>query len=177
MNASLSDSEIEGVSELIGDIYDCAIDPGFWPETLERIRDLFTCANATLYVLDTEKMSYRVNVLVGVSPEWERRMLDYEADMTAIYNYLGNLPTRPLGDYFVLRRDIPDDLLFSNRYFLEWARPQGISDLVQATLMREPKRLAFFAMGRYERDGLVAARELRLMDLLTPHLRRAHSRK
>lgn len=173
MNASLSDSEVERVSELIGDIYDCAIDPGLWPETLARIHDLIVCANAVLYVYDTEKLSYRMHSIVGVSAQWERRMYDFDADIAAIYNYLGNLPTRPLDDYFVLRRDIADDFLFSNRYFLEWAQPQGISDLIQATLMREPKRLGLFAMGRYERDGRIAGRELRLMDLLAPHMRRA----
>lgn len=173
MNASLSDSEIDRVSELVGDIYDCAIDPGRWPRTLQGIRDLLICANAVLYVFDTEKLSYRMKTLVGVDAEWASRMHDYEADIGAIYNYLGNLMTRPLDDYFVLRHDLPDGILLSNPYFREWAQPQGISDLIQATLMREPARMALLAMGRFDRDGRISTRELRLMDLLAPHLRRA----
>lgn len=173
MEATLSDLEVEQASRLIGDIYDCAIDPGRWPETLQSVQDLLTCANAVLYLYDGDKLSYRLKAVVGVDAEWERRMFDYDADIASIYNYLGNAMIRPFEDYFVLRRDLPDEFLFANRYFTEWAGPQGISDLIQATLMREPGRLALLAMGRFERDGRISRRELMLMDLLAPHMRRA----
>ena len=41
------------LSRLIGSIYDCALDPGLWDETLVDIKALLRCYNAQLVILDT----------------------------------------------------------------------------------------------------------------------------
>jgi len=161
------------LSDLIGAIYDCAIDPGRWETTLLDIRDFLQCHNAALYLLDPAIQTARLSVVVGIEPPWRDTMLDYVDCVTEFYDYVGDFDTRPLDNAFVLRREIPDEVLQANRYVVEWGRPQGIEDSISVTLLREPTRASLFSLGRHKSAGYIADREVQLIELLAPHLRRA----
>ncbi len=163
----------ERLSELIGAIYDCAIEPDRWDQTLDDIRDFLVCANSTLYVYDTTTGTQRLSKVTGVEPHWQKLMIEYGDHVSEIYNHVGDAMTRPIDKIFVLRRELPEEILRSNFYFMNWAVPQGIDDLMQLTLMRESRRISALAMGRYAKDGRITDDDVRLLQLLAPHLRRA----
>src|SRR5690606_12616394 len=78
-----------------------------------------------------------------------------------------------LDEPVVGRRDIPDEVFRTSRYWQEWAAPQGTVDFITLNLMRTPDRLSGAALGRFEEHGLITDREVRLLRLIAPHLRRA----
>jgi DNA-binding CsgD family transcriptional regulator len=166
-------SEAARVSELIGGIYDCAVDPAGWEQTLDQIRAFLQCANAHFTIFDTVNKVDRSKIHVGTDAFWAQRAARYERDRVELYDAIPDIYTRPLDEPIVLSRDVPATVLSRSRFRTEWAQPQGICDAIGIWLMRETNRAAYLGMGRHESAGPIGAREVRLLRLLAPHLRRA----
>lgn len=164
--------EVE-LSDVIGEIYDCVIDPSRWDATLDRLRRLLDCAGCALYVTDLRNAVARMQSIVGLEPAWAERFPEYAEEAAAMMASVPGLMSRALDEPIVGRRDIPDEVFRTSRYWQEWAVPQGTVDFVTLNLMRGPERVAGAALGRFEEHGLITDREVRLLRLIAPHLRRA----
>jgi DNA-binding CsgD family transcriptional regulator/PAS domain-containing protein len=164
--------EVE-LSNLIGDIYDCVIDPGRWEPTLDRLRALLDCAGCALYVTDLRDAAARMQSIVGLEKEWAAQFPEYAADAAAMMSAVPDLMSRGLDEPVVGRRDVPEEVFLSSRYWREWAAPHGIVDFITLNLIRSADRVAGVALGRDERAGLITDREIRLLRIFAPHLRRA----
>jgi DNA-binding CsgD family transcriptional regulator len=164
---------MERISELIGAIYDCVLDPTRWDDALEEIRRFLLFANTALYLYDVTTETQRLFKVTGVEPYWLEKMIEWGDSISEVYKEVGDVTTRPLDKIFVMRRELSDEFLMSNFYFVNWALPQGIDDLIQIALLRDAGRVSALAMGRFAKDGRVTDREINLAQILTPHLRRA----
>lgn len=172
-SSELTADELKSLLELVGRIYGCAIAPDDWQSTVEAIRVLMNGTNAALYGFDLSSNDLRFAIVSGVPPEWLATMGDYASDLDELLAAAGDVSTRPIEQFHVVRQDVPDDVWHANRYVREWATPQGICDLLQATLARNDCRFAAISVGRHENIGLITPREVEVMSLLAPHLRRA----
>ena len=85
--SALSAQELSQASDLIGAIYDCVIDPTLWGPTLEAVQAAIRCANATLYVLDTEPVAADTGVTRG--------LVDFDLSILAdgLEGYYWDFPT------------------------------------------------------------------------------------
>ncbi|MEP9397771.1 helix-turn-helix transcriptional regulator [Mesorhizobium sp. KR2-14] len=160
------------LSEIIGLVYDCALDPGRWDDTLDEIRALFRCHNAQLIMFDLDQRCPTLRKSVGIDPYWLERQLEYAAEV-ADWERLPLATAWPLDEPQVLSRHLPQELRQSSRYLAEWGAPQGIVDSMALVLMRSPSRHAQIGLGRHASVGLVSEREVELGRLLVPHVRRA----
>jgi DNA-binding CsgD family transcriptional regulator len=82
----------------------------------------------------------------------------------------------PLDQPHVLSRINPDACDFevtTNRYSLEWRRPQGLIDVIAVGLARDERAMGSMQFGRHEDVGRIGDREVEIMELLVPHLQRA----
>lgn len=165
--------ETERLSDIIGVIYDCALEPTRWQETLDRLRELLNCANCLLYVLDPRNDAIRLHKAAGIGPYWLARMEEYGPDIAAMHARVPDFVTRPLDEPFVCTQDIPKKVWLANRFFREWAEPQAIVDVIDTVLMRRSDRLGSCALCRHQSAGLITDREVAIVRLLAPHLRRA----
>jgi len=165
--------DAEQLSHLIEAIYDCVLDPTGWDATLDRIRSLLDCANCVLYLLDPRRCEIRLYRMVGIEPHWAERMEGYGREIAAMHGRVPDFVTRPLGEPFVCTQDVPAEVWYGNRYYREWAEPQGIVDVIDTILMRRSDRLGSCALCRHESAGQITEREIGLMGMLAPHLRRA----
>jgi len=52
--------------EVVGLIYDCALDPGRWPEALERIIGALRFHNASMSLMDLRAGTYPLNITCGI---------------------------------------------------------------------------------------------------------------
>jgi DNA-binding CsgD family transcriptional regulator/PAS domain-containing protein len=173
MNKSMPSHDAARLSDLIGAIYDCAIDPDRWDATLDGIRDLLDCANGVLYVAEIPSQAHRLERMVGIEPCWAERLDRHGPDVAELHSIVEDFYTRPLDEPFVCSRDIPREVWHANGYYREWAKPQGIVDVIDTILMRRPDRVASCALGRHESAGVIGEREIMLTRLIAPHLRRA----
>jgi DNA-binding CsgD family transcriptional regulator/PAS domain-containing protein len=173
MSARAPDVDAERLSELIGAIYDCVLDPERWDATLDELRKFLDCANVALTVLDLQTDTFRVQKVLGIDPYWLAKVSEFSGDLAKLYHTVPDLLTRHIDNPISPSRDGDTAAVLTNPYYLHWARPQGLVDSIAMFLMRSAERLAELSLGRHESVGLITDREVRLLRLLAPHLRRA----
>ncbi len=173
MDIRAPSSNADELSDLVGAIYDCAIDPDRWDAVLDDIRSLLNCANGVLYVAEIPSQDHRLEKLVGIDDYWAERLDHHVPDVARLHSAVEDFYTRPLDEPFVCSRDVPDAVWRSNGYCREWAAPQGIVDVIDTILLRRPDRVASCALGRHVSAGVIGDREIELTRRIAPHLRRA----
>lgn len=161
------------LSELIGTIYDCAIDPGQWETTLARIGDTFACAVVSLTLNDLRKNRFLLNKAAGWEPQLlrlksERHVAEINARLT---EWLAEQSS--MDEMFVTSLHLSPEYIGNSLYVEECLKPQGIVDIMHMFLMSTHKQFAEIGLGRHARQGAITEREMQLGRLLLPHLRKA----
>jgi DNA-binding CsgD family transcriptional regulator len=157
------------VLDLVGDIYDCAIEPGRWPPTLKRIVDHVGADHAGITVQEPLKRQLRWAAVWGLDPEIQGR---YELQYHAIN------PTITAG-WFVnvdepfTSASFMGDEYFSSRFYKEWVAPSGYLDAALLVLAKTATRYAALGMPRLARRGQYTAGDLDRLRHLAPHIRRS----
>ena len=163
----------ERLSDLIGLLYDCIIEPDRWADTMREICNELGCFLSAIYLADLA--TSRVSFL----RQWNARaeglalLEKYAGDVASIYKAAQAVRPQQIDEPFVLARDVPRDVWTQTRYYTEWARPRGICDSIQTMVLREPRRIGVFAANRHEAVGPASDREVAILRLLAPHIRRA----
>jgi DNA-binding CsgD family transcriptional regulator/PAS domain-containing protein len=163
----------EWLSETIGAIYDCAIDPGLWPAALHKIRTGMHMANATLALQVMPSGRPLLNISEGVSPYWLERMRDYGPEILEQWGGATAIAALPIEEPAVLSRVNPRGISDDFRYYREWGKPQGFNDVLGIILARDDAAFGSLGFGRHESAGPISAHEIAIARLLTPHLQRA----
>jgi DNA-binding CsgD family transcriptional regulator/PAS domain-containing protein len=167
----------ERLSALVGMIYDAAIDPTRWLAAMEAICAELSFHNSTLNLQALPSMAMLTNVASNVPSEYLRVMErpDAGADVLEIWGGVANLLSLSMDRPAVLTAVNPDfdPTTTRNRYFLDFAKPQSIVDVLSVGLARDARALGTIAFGRHETAGPIGERELAVMTLLIPHLQRA----
>jgi len=158
--------------ELVGPIYDCAINRDLWPQTLRQIADALDCQNGHVFLVDAKVQKFLLNISCGVDEEWLARQGDHVAEIEQ-GNRAPAVIALPQDEPFVLLRDISAEVLATSRYINEWARPQGLVDAAQLTFLRTVTRLGGAGFGRHETVGNFEDPAVELLRQLAPHLRRS----
>ncbi|WP_230532707.1 helix-turn-helix transcriptional regulator [Microvirga roseola] len=161
------------LSALIGEIYDCALDPGRWEATLAKIAETLDCAFVSLTLNDVRHNRFLINKAAGWEPELlrlksERHVAEINARLT---EWLAAQPSA--NEMFVTSRHLPPEYIATSLYVEECLKPQGIVDIMHMFLMYTHRQFAEIGLGRHARQGVITAREIELGRLLLPHLRKA----
>ena len=160
------------LSGLIGQIYDCTLDPGKWDTTLHEIIDLLQCQCASLRLDDLVSHTTKIARSAGIGAHWLKLQPALAPEVTEIIvNVLANgqsFDQPSIASSHLTRAEID-----ATRYSQDWGRPQGIFDYMGLFLMQSPSRICHIEFGRHERVGNFTQREAALGALLIPHLRRA----
>jgi len=164
---------LERFSELIGSIYDCALDPKNWGPTLENINREFTFICSALGVIPLRSGGQIVNANAGIDSEWLARGDEYRADAVDMWGGAERMQRFPIDEPIVHSQAIGSARLIGNRYFHEIFEPRGIFDAVGITIAREPSLLGYLAFSRHSSAGDIEEAEVEGLRLLAPHFRRA----
>src|SRR5262245_15691636 len=169
MKADLSHQEL---SEAIGCIYDCTLDPSRWEPTLDALRKLVACRSAQLALVDLRQHRILIQKVLGVDAQWLELQAKYLPEITSFAErHLDS--GLPMDHPLVTSRLSSPARYAASPFFQEWCRPQGYIDVVQINLIRTPTRISGLALGRHQSEGLIEERDIELMRLLVPHVRRA----
>ena len=166
-------ASIAAFSHVVECIYDCTLDPAHWPEAIREICQATRCMAGTINVSDLVTGTHRLQQQWNFGAEWLERMVHYGPEIAEMLNSIPDLQTRPLDEPFVGMRDVDPGVLQRSRYYKEWLRPQGVIDAIHLTVLRQRNRIGGLAMSRHERAGIMADREIAILRLLAPHIRRA----
>ena len=162
--------ELERVSNLIGDIYDAALDPAQWPLVLEKSAGFVGGVASALFVKDSVRKTQNNICTWGYDPDYTRVYLEkfIQFDPFTAGQFFFEI-----GEPVALADMMPHVEFRESRFYKEWVRPQGWIDAIVTTLDRSATSYAAFSVIRHERDGIVENETRRRMQLIVPHVRRA----
>jgi AraC-like DNA-binding protein/DNA-binding CsgD family transcriptional regulator len=158
------------LTDLIGDIYDAALDQTLWPDALGRLSSFIGGMGASVYYKNAASKTGGILQAHGIEHRYrESYFKDYiKLDPTTTGVLLSKVGEPTSGYDFLSRNEF-----VQTRFFQEWVRPQGMVDAATAVLERSTATAALFSVFRHERDGIVDDETRRRMRLVVPHLRRA----
>jgi DNA-binding CsgD family transcriptional regulator/PAS domain-containing protein len=160
------------LSRLIGSIYDCALDPDLWNQTLADIKSALDFQTAVLALADPRADTFVFSRSAGILPEWAPEFQKHVPEINAVTaRALADWPS--LDEPLVMTRYFSAEWLANSPYYQEGLLPSGLVDVMQFFLIATPLRFSVFGIARNEQQGFVTDREIELGKLLVPHIRRA----
>jgi DNA-binding CsgD family transcriptional regulator len=164
-------SSEEQLSELIGQIYDCAIDSALWRTTLPTIAAYLDCSATLINIVRPSIGNRSIYSLHDYG-------LSHDAGQLYLEKYAHIDPTVRAGalfdvdEVFTAREAVGDDIWTASPMYHEWNIPHGLTEHLSGIIRKDVVRIA----------ALTALREQPFFDvdrdrmrLLLPHLRRSVS--
>ncbi|MBS0338936.1 MAG: LuxR family transcriptional regulator [Proteobacteria bacterium] len=163
---------LEGVtapqlSEVIGEIYDCALDPSRWPGACRTVAALCASTGGGICVHDLKQVQNDQLFVFGYQPEFLQKLGSQfaESPMAAVdivseigeVNYLAREPAQ----------------LHESRFYREVLAPFGLTDMIWFPALRTGGRMASLHASRGDRRPCYQSHDVQLFKLLSPHVCRA----
>ncbi|CAN7493384.1 helix-turn-helix transcriptional regulator [Mesorhizobium sp. LjRoot246] len=160
------------LSDLIGSIYDCALDPSQWERTLAQIMPAM-CGESIILSLNDLR---RDRLLIDKSLGWGQfGVEERQKHIPEIHARLNEWFAKGLSldAPFIASRELSPSYLEDSAYVQHCLKPLGIVDVMHLFLMYTPSHFSEIVVSRHQRHGIVTEREIEIGILLLPHLRRA----
>ncbi len=156
--------------ELIGDIYDAALDPSLWADVVGKAGHFVGGPAAAIFSKSPIAGTGNVYYESGIDPHYSELYFEkyVKLDPATTGHYFADIG-QPISTADLM----PYDEFLETQFYREWAKPQGLVDFLSAVLDKSVTSAALFGVFRHERDGVVDADARRRMSLIVPHIRRA----
>jgi hypothetical protein len=158
------------LSQLIGDIYDAALDAELWPRALEKVCGFVGGSQANIFWQDVIGKAAKKVFEWGNDPHYTRLYMETYAKINPMFP---GAYAQPLGEVFSQIDLLSFDELHETRLYKEWMQPQGFVDFVACLLDKSGGSCIPVTVIRHERQGLVDEHTIARMTLIVPHIRRA----
>jgi DNA-binding CsgD family transcriptional regulator len=159
------------LSQLIGDIYDAALDPAQWPAALRESRAFVGGSAAALYAKNAVRKTGKMFAQEGdISREFRQL---YIAKYAKLDPFSTGHFFAEIGQPIATADVMPYEEFLATRFYREWVRPQGLVDNLTAALDKSSTSAVLFTIFRHERDGVADDGARDRMRLIVPHIRRA----
>jgi hypothetical protein len=147
------------ISDLIGSIYDCALDPSRWERTLADVMHSLDCHMLALALADLRHHRFLLNKTVGIEPHQMEQLSKHLPEINAtLGKALASLPL--LDEPLVISRYYTPVDIETSPHFQEFVKPNGMVDIMQLFLMHTPMHHAGLGVCRHERQGIITEREI-----------------
>ena len=161
------------LSELIGSIYDCTIDPNLWPETIGAICAELRCTLGVIQLIDLQRSQLRFVKTWNFDMAPLLQQDPGYADDVMYITKLAPLTTYPIGEAMATSRLIHFEQSDDRRWMKEVAIPTGMVDSLQTIVLRNAHSVGLFAGVRHSSVGFATDDDLEMLLLFVPHIRRA----
>lgn len=165
-------SEAALLSELIGLVYDAALDPTLWPRALEQACRFVGGSSGSLFWHDTATEQSAVLHLFNEDPRYTKLYFEKYLPLNPCFPAAAFVEA---GEVCGSTDLIPLEEIVETRFYAEWMKPQGIIDAVAANLEKTATSASILAVRMHEEDGLADNDDRRRLALVVPHFQRAVS--
>ena len=170
----LSAYSTEELSQVIGQIYDCAVDPGQWVPTLEAIRDKMDMAYVHINFVDGNYDADRDNAHLSVfqskwSQDWMNKLPQWYGQIPGIERWT----EMDIDDSISQMLCVTEDEFHKSDVYQQWVRPQGLRDYCFTQVAKRDGMTGSVGAATYSSRGLFDERERETFRLLAPHFRRS----
>ena len=161
----------ERLSDIIGSVYDCVLEPQEWSRTLPLISAFGESAASSIVVQGRLSNSGARIFEDGERQSFLRLYFEklaasrMPAMKQVAFDHLGEVATMTMlaGEREPLNSD----------FYLKWVRPLGFRDVIGVLVLKSGKRVAWFSVARSDVQSRFTESDLRQMELLSPHICRA----
>ncbi len=162
---------LKSFSRVVEAVYDCALDPNHWHATVRLIAELLASQRCTLGVHDYVNGCNDLMFQVGWEDEHYWRL--HEEKYSRLSPMFAPVQLLAVGTVATEAMLVPDREFFETKYYQEWVKPQGLSDMILVKSLQTGERTALFVANREEPHPRYGDAEVRLLTLLSPHICRA----
>jgi DNA-binding CsgD family transcriptional regulator len=158
------------VLDLVGAIYDAALDPGRWPDALSGVCDFVPGTMGNIFSQDSLALSVNRMFTWGDDPHYTQAYMSTYAPLNPLF------PTGmffPLGEVYSSADIMPLDLLRQSRFAQEWLAPQGYVDFIAANMERTATGMVALTVVRHRDQGIADDESKARVAMLVPHVHRA----
>ena len=156
----------QALSELIGSIYDRALDPDHWDQTLSELKQAFGSGGMGLALMDRRRGRTLVSRYAGLN------MQELEAKHSPeVIQMLSRFVLELQSDEPHVASRLPQG--YPLPFFSGELKPRGFVDVMTCFLSNTPAHLSFIGIAQLDGQGVFTDREIALGALLLPHLRRS----
>ncbi len=160
------------VSELIGLLYDCAIDPQRWEPALDAIYMELGFINAGLGIQALPSGAPLLMVERGPHPDAAIRTPEYLAGTLEIWGGVRRIMDYPMDEPILLTQATGRTSFAGFYAWDKFAEPAGLIDLMAIAFARDATMIGSVAMARHASQGPVGEPEMAALRLIAPHIRR-----
>ncbi len=164
-------------SNVIGTIYDAAIDPGLWENVLKEITEVSGCSSFSFLYKDPETSSSSI-VSYGTDPEIEKSFNEYYYKLDKSYLFAKKYCQRE-AHLISTFRSLPDKRTmiqeWGNEYYYDFLAKAGIDEMIGTILNQNPKEISMLAFHRRPGSPIIDDEALTYLQSLMPHFVRAQS--
>ena len=161
---------LETFSKVVEAIYDCALDPTRWQDTIRLIAEL--CRSQVCIIGVHDYANGRSELAYNLGYE-ERFIRLHEEKYAAMNPFWGAILMQPLGMVTTQAMLIDDHEFWESRFYREWCKPQRFYDMINFKILQTDQRIGWWAAHRLEDQPRYADADVRLVTLLSPHVCRA----
>ncbi|HWU94052.1 MAG TPA: hypothetical protein VN029_00555, partial [Sphingomonas sp.] len=159
------------VAELVGGIYEAALDPCLWQRLVDRIEAIYPEITVALFSHESHVPSAALNIRANFSGA---ALADYAAWHFATSPYVDFVPRNGVGQPVRTEAIIRDEELFRTEHYNDFMRPHGIGHHgTGMVLEREPGGWASLSFADRRNDVDRREHQMQLLRLLAPHFGRA----
>ncbi|MER8752504.1 LuxR family transcriptional regulator [Mesorhizobium sp. M1050] len=159
------------LSSIIGDIYDCVLNPDGWAGVMTRITEAVDAAYTTIALASTAGNRGRFAAQSAWDPV-QMRVLQEDYDFDAIPGLkaaiVGDIDTPVATLSYMSEAELQQTPFFQN-----WAKPQGLREACITKFVHTPDRIGLMGCTTRASREIISIEEQRFLALLSPHLRRA----
>jgi DNA-binding CsgD family transcriptional regulator len=167
-----SDLTVEKFSEIVGTLYDAALDPTQWRPFSRHITEVTDSVLCAVGVTDARTMHLDILSEYGLYPAYSNYL----------ELYVQALPINPMaaygalcdtGDIVVHSEVAPEDPAMPSLFYRSFVEPMGLRDAMAVVCLRTGSRIIWLAANRSARQDIYGPADARILRLLSPHLCRA----
>jgi DNA-binding CsgD family transcriptional regulator len=163
--------QARGVEDLIGGIYDAAVDPELWPEAIAGVVEATGCRTGVFYEHDVAAHQSRPLGFYRFDTQF---IGDYEAHYGALDPWNSRVMQWPVGLAAPTYALLPEDELRRTEFYQDYLRRTGIFRGLGGLVERKNGRIAVFGVQRGYEEGHFTPESIELVRKLMPHLKRAY---
>ncbi|MCX8474595.1 MAG: hypothetical protein MT490_02250 [Sphingomonas sp.] len=159
------------VADLVGSIYEAALDPNLWRPFVERIEAVYPDLTIMLFSHESRDTAAELNVVVNYP---EAALRDYAAYYFSNSPFVDFVPRNRIGLPTRTETIISEAELFRTEHYNDFMRPHRLGHHgTGMVLEREPQGWTSLSFADRVNDEARRDHQMVLLGLLAPHLRRA----
>ena len=156
----------QALSDTIGAIYDCALDPQRWSDAIRRIVELCESSAGGLCVHDLKNVENVHLFEIGYTKEFSQRIQrHYQESPFAAASIV-----HEVGDVLTLATICPVAEWLESRFYHDVMKPYGFFDYIGVNALRTSSRVASVHGSRTVPAPPYGQREIAIFKLLSPHI-------